>query len=148
VLIEKGYFSEISDVFKELIGVGKSAYVERFKVSVKEGIDIIIKAGGIPILAHPRLIKNYGELSEIDDFIRNLIEFGLSGIEVYHSMQSDDYSQKLYDIAKKYNLVMTGGSDCHGKMENGRLLLGTKGIMYNDFIKIIRSYYGSRVTKP
>ncbi len=62
----------------------------------------------MPVLAHP-------ESEHLDDLIRSLISIGLKGLEVYHSKFDKKNSQHLLAIAKKYDLLVTGGSDCHGK---------------------------------
>lgn len=137
-LIKKNYFSDISEVFEKLLGYGKPAYVERTKVSVGEGIELILQSGGIPVLAHPRLVRKYSDKFLIEKFVRELTNLGLQGIEVYHSQQTNLDSERLKSIARSFNLVITGGSDCHGKIEDGGYLLGTKGIMQEDFNSFIK----------
>lgn len=141
VLVKKKYFSDISEVFERLLGYGKPAYVERHKITTQSGIELILHSGGIPVLAHPRLIRKYSDKFLIENFIRNLINMGLQGIEVYHSQQTTVDSDRLKSIAKGFGLAVTGGSDCHGKIENGDYLLGTKGITqedFNNFMKLRR----------
>lgn len=127
-LVDKGYFKNITEVFDKLIGNGGPAYVERFKISVKEGIELIKNVDGIPVLAHPALNKNLSRGREFESFIEKLTEYGLEGIEVYHSRHSKTDSVYYDSIANRYNLIATGGSDCHGSLVENEILLGRKGI--------------------
>ena len=80
------------------------------KLDYKNIIDLVISANGIPVLAHPKTIK----CDDMDYFIEDLVDNGLMGIEVYHSSH-DLRDIKMYlELAKKYNLLISGGSDFHG----------------------------------
>lgn len=106
-LAQKGYVSSVKDAFEKLIGYNAPAYVERYKLLPKEVIQLVLKAGGVPVLAHPGIIKN-------DSLINEIIADGLMGLEVYHPEHSQDEVRKLQIMAFKNNLLITGGSDCHG----------------------------------
>lgn len=116
-LIEKGYFESIEEAFESILGRGKPAYVERKTLSIKETIDLIHKISGIAILAHPGLLKNK---NIIDYCINN----GIDGLEAIHSKHKEEDVKYSLEIAKKYNLIITGGSDCHGRIINGDYLMG------------------------
>lgn len=83
----------------------------------KEVIEKINKAGGLAVLAHPCC---YWAIN-LDDFIGSLARMGLEGIEVYYpynglrSIVKFHSRKKISDIADKYGLVKTGGTDSHGK---------------------------------
>lgn len=112
-LLEKGYISEPGEAFTEtFIGRGGRAYVERFKLSPAEAIKILIQAGAIPVLAHPGFLSKGEPVSEAE--IAALVKAGLRGIEVYYSRHSAAQTEHYTAIAKRYNLLITGGSDCHG----------------------------------
>ncbi len=112
-LLEKGYISEPCEAFTDaFIGRGGLAYVERFKLSPAEGISILLKAGAIPVLAHPGFLSNGDPVSETE--IATLVKAGLRGIEVYYSRHSPAQTKQHAVIAKRYQLLITGGSDCHG----------------------------------
>ena len=100
--------SHIYEAFDKYIGSDKPAYEKVDALTPQEAIKLILSAGGIPVLAHP-------ESEPLDDLIRSLISIGLKGLEVYHSKFDKKDSQYLLAIAKKYDLFVTGGSDCHGK---------------------------------
>lgn len=77
-------------------------------IDVKEGVEAILKDGGIPIIAHPCEYDNYDEIGKY-------VEYGAKGIEISHmSMKENDYIL-CDDYAKKYNLLCSGGSDFHAK---------------------------------
>jgi predicted metal-dependent phosphoesterase TrpH len=123
VLYNEGYTSSISEAFRKYIGNHAPCYVKKFKLTPKEAIDMIIKLGGVPVLAHPRVLGR-------DDLIPVLAEEGLRGIEVYHTEHPGNATLHYEEIAFKNNLLLTGGSDCHG-MGKGNILIGRVKIPYN-----------------
>lgn len=123
VLYNEGIISSISEAFWKYIGVKSSCYVKKYKLTPKEAMDMILKLGGVPVLAHPRILGR-------DDLIPGFIEAGLRGIEVYHTEHSNAAVSHYMDLAVRNNLVMTGGSDCHG-MGKGRVLLGKVKVPYS-----------------
>lgn len=108
VLAKKGYVGNINEAFNRLIGDKGPAYVSKFKMSPKQAVEWIRRAGGIPVLAHPYLLPQ-GFL--IEDFVKA----GIMGIEVFYSEHSDFQQTEFLKMAEKYHLLVTGGSDCHGE---------------------------------
>lgn len=101
------------------------------KLSDYECINLILETGGIPVLAHPiSLEKNY---TELNDYIKKLMQYGLEGIEVYHSLQDKEYTNQLKKIANHYNLLISGGSDYHGEIIKPGVMIGSGN---NNNIKI------------
>lgn len=117
LMVRKGYVSSIGDAFEKWLNPGKPAYVKRMNVSPFQTIQLILKAGGVPVFAHPFLSKR-------DDLIPRLVEAGLKGIEVYHSAHDSRATQHYQKIAQRYELLITGGSDCHGEAKD-KVLMGT-----------------------
>ena len=111
-LLERGYVSSFREAFTKYIGRGCPGYAARKKVNPVEAIELILDADGIPVLAHPGYVK------QLDTFIIPLADAGLKGIEVYFSGYSTNMTDQLLDLAKKHNLVATGGSDFHGIDDN------------------------------
>ncbi len=107
LLAKKGYVTSVKDAFERFIGLNAPAYVERYKLLPKEVIDLVLKAGGVPVLAHPGLIKN-------DSLINEIINDGLKGLEVYHPEHNEEEVRRFQIMAFKNKLLITGGSDCHG----------------------------------
>lgn len=106
VLVNKNYVKDISEAFNKYIGKGNRAFVDRYKLSLKKGIEIIHQCNGIAILAHPILLD-----VDINDILN---KFNVDGIEVYHSKHTKENSNKYLKLAKSKNLYITGGSDFHG----------------------------------
>jgi len=120
--------STIQEAFRKYIGFKKSCYVPHMVYSPKEAIGMILQAGGVPVLAHPKLIGK-------DEMISGLIDCGLRGIEVYHSDHDKQTEKKYLKIAQKRKLLVTGGSDCHG-LGKDRVLIGSVKIDYELVTKI------------
>jgi hypothetical protein len=78
-------------------------------ISPEKAVETIAKAGGISVLAHPRDIAE----QDAEKFINNLIKSGLKGIEIFHYYISPEKQEFWVSIAKKYSLILTGGSDAH-----------------------------------
>ncbi len=104
-LIRRGFVRDISEAFDRYLAKGRLAYVERYKLETKETIELIKNLGGFSVLAHP------GLLSDKDIF--SVLEKGIEGIEVYHPKHSQFATDKLYELAKDRQLIITGGSDFH-----------------------------------
>ncbi|MEO0228505.1 MAG: PHP domain-containing protein [candidate division WOR-3 bacterium] len=110
-MVEKGYVSSIEEAFAKYIGDGGPAYVKKFKISIKEAIDIIHNSQGVAVLAHPGLLNN------MEDVINLALQSGLDGIEVYHPKNPEYIENILFEIAFKNNLMITGGTDFHGTLD-------------------------------
>ncbi|HEA47263.1 MAG TPA: PHP domain-containing protein [bacterium] len=109
-LVEKGYASNIPEGAWRHLGSGGPVSVPKYKLRPSEAIDIILKAGGIPVLAHPAGTK-------VDELIPQLVKNGLMGLETYDAINPPSVTRYYITLAKKYGLLVTGGSDCHGKVK-------------------------------
>lgn len=107
-MLEKGYIDSIKQAFTEYLGRNRPAYVEREKMTPAEAVALIVKAQGLPVLAHP-LTVNDPEVMTIE-----LKAAGLVGIEAYYDGYTTDEINWLVGLADKHNLIATGGSDYHG----------------------------------
>ena len=107
-MLEKGYIATFKEAFIKYIGHGGPAYVGRDKITPAEATQLILRAQGIPVLAHPFTIENPEPL------ISELKSEGLMGLEVYYGSHSTEQVQESLRIAQKYDLVPTGGTDFHG----------------------------------
>ncbi|MBE3101721.1 MAG: PHP domain-containing protein [Firmicutes bacterium] len=117
VLISKGIVKDIPEAFDKYLGTECPAYVDRYRLTPKEGIDMIEKAGGVAVLAHPGLLPD-------QSLIQSLIEQGIKGIEAFHSKHTQDTAVYYSNLALKHGLIVTGGSDCHGELFNGLPIIG------------------------
>ncbi|MCG0276059.1 MAG: PHP domain-containing protein [Thermosediminibacteraceae bacterium] len=124
-LIEKKIVSSVEEAFQLYLGPGKPAYVPREKLSPYHAVDLIKKSGGITVLAHPGMLKN-------QVIVKSLIDYGVHGIEVYHKEHDEEKVKYFKNLAKKYGLLMTGGSDCHGKP----LIMGSQPVPYKYVVQL------------
>ncbi len=121
-MLATGKVKTFKEVFNKYIGFQKSCYVSNVRFTPKEALDVLLRAGGVPVLAHPGIMDR-------DEYIPELIEYGLRGIEVYHTDHKPGVVKHYEEIAARYGLLMTGGSDCHG-LGKGRVLLGGVRVPY------------------
>ncbi len=115
-LVYKGFAGSIDEVFDKYLGKGKSAYVEKFRISCQEAINLILNAGGLPVLAHPYLLE-LGKGFDFEELIGELKSMGLKGIEIYYPEHPPESVRFYANIAREYNLFITGGTDFHGDIK-------------------------------
>ncbi|MEJ6951421.1 PHP domain-containing protein [Natronospora cellulosivora (SeqCode)] len=113
-LLHAGYINKIEEAFtKEYIANGGRAYVPKERIAPENAIELIHKAGGVAVLAHPYLV-NKGDSFDREG-IEKLRDIGLDGVEVYHSKHDQETSKYYKKIAEDLDLLITGGSDFHGE---------------------------------
>lgn len=108
-LVASQHCKSIDEAFERFLKKGASAYVEREKLSEKETIKTIVKAGGIPVLAHPVTVV------DVEKTLPRLCSSGLAGIEVYYPTHSHADIKHFQHLAQQHCLLVTGGSDFHGE---------------------------------
>ncbi len=116
LMIEKGFVKSIDEAFDNFLGTGKPAYVDKYRISCEEAATTIIDAGGIPVLAHPGLIKFKSD-ETLEDLIVILKKMGLKGIEAYYPEHSSEYASMCKNFANRFDLLVTGGTDFHGSIK-------------------------------
>ena len=121
-LLAHGYVKSMVEAFDRYLGDHTPYFVHREKITPEEVIDITRRAGGIPILAHPTLYKLGRE--QLDILVSTLTDAGLMGLEAIYSTYSPSEESQMKALAKKYNLLISGGSDFHGSTKPG-IDLGT-----------------------
>ena len=112
VLIAHGLVPDVRTAFREYIGVGAKAYVERRKMTSEQVIANIRDAGGVPVLAHGGLLR-ISEV-ELNQWIDSMAKKGLMGLECYHNAHTPQMERLLRAAAERNGLLATGGSDFHG----------------------------------
>ena len=120
-LVERGYFKEPKEPFFEFLGRNGLAYVEREKMTPSEGVELLARVGGVPVLAHP------AQLQDLDQKVEELKAAGLRGMEVHYAMYSPETVDYLLSVAHRHDLIPCGGSDYHGLGNSGELLPGLLG---------------------
>lgn len=111
-LFEHGYVKTRNEAFEKYLGENCPYYVPREYLTPKDAISLIKQAGGIPVLAHP-LLYNFSS-NELEELVRYLKELGLVGIETIYSANIGSDESTVRELAQRYDLLMTGGSDYHG----------------------------------
>lgn len=106
LLMAKGYVGSVGEAFKTLISHNGPCYVPKYEVHPAEVLSLIRRAGGLAVLAHPLLIRN-------DDYVEEVLDLGLDGIEVYHPRHSEEDKARYLAMAQKRGLLVSGGSDFH-----------------------------------
>ncbi len=104
-LLEAGYVASVSEAFEKYIDRNGPAYVERFRLKPEDAVALILRTGGVPVLAHPR---------DVTDWIEPLAKAGLLGVEVYYAAYDEPTRANLLRLTKQFGLIATGGSDFHG----------------------------------
>jgi len=122
-LYNKGLVSSTKEAFQRYIGDDAPCSVRRFNVSPQEAIGAILRSGGVPVYAHPKVMGH-------DEFIPEFMKAGLRGIEVFHTDHPNSTSHRYSTLAQKYGLLITGGSDCHGSGK-GKKLMGGVTVPYS-----------------
>ncbi len=111
LLVECGAVKTFDQAFQRYLKDGGRAFAEWPKPSAKIAIDMITRAGGVAVLAHPGSIDP--AFSKLETFIQELMDMGLTGLEAYYPNHSQGIITKLLEIGRKMDLFITGGSDFH-----------------------------------
>lgn len=141
VLLDKGYVSSLEEAFADrFLGRNGPAYVERYEISPQEAIALIRQNGGVAVLAHPGFYtsKECTRLGEED--VRLFLDAGLQGLEVFHTRHTAEDVEYYLQLARKYGLAVTGGSDCHGG-NTGEVLMGKIKLDYG-YVNLLRALAG------
>jgi len=120
VLVDKGYVGSIDEAFARYLAQGAPAYVDKYRFEVKEAIEMVLRAGGVPILAHPFTVDLLP--ADLESLVTELARNGLKGIEAYYPDHTPEQIVHYENLASRLNLIKTGGSDFHGSfMEKSKL---------------------------
>lgn len=121
VAVKKGYCSSPHDFYARYLNYGRIGFSNIGRPTPEEAVKVIKDCGGISSLAHPgRISAGEGEITAL---IERLKSCGLDGIEAVYSAHTDKETQYYKELAEKYGLLTTGGSDTHFK--NGGHVIGT-----------------------
>jgi predicted metal-dependent phosphoesterase TrpH len=120
-IVEAGHVDTIAEAFDRFLGEKGIARVPRPKLHPVEALKLIHSAGGIGTIAHPRTVRNLNPL------VAELVKSGLAGIEVYAEKYNSDRRDSYIDIATRFDLVPTGGTDYHALGTKNETTPGTNG---------------------
>jgi predicted metal-dependent phosphoesterase TrpH len=121
-LVDAKLCGNLDEAFERFLKKNRPAWVPKFKMSAAEAIALIHRAGGLAVMAHPGLNRT-------DEVIPGMVETGLDGIECFHTKHSTSMVEHYLEIADRFQLLVTGGSDCHG-LSKGAPLIGTVKVPY------------------
>jgi predicted metal-dependent phosphoesterase TrpH len=127
-LVQAGHCQTLDEAFEQYLKKGRPAWVPKARMSAPEAIELIHQAGGLAVMAHPGL-------NHADDLIPELADAGLDGLECFHTKHSSRLARHYQELAGRLNLLVTGGSDCHGRSK-GRPLIGTVKLPYEHVEKL------------
>ncbi|MBU0672308.1 MAG: PHP domain-containing protein [Candidatus Margulisbacteria bacterium] len=116
-LIAEGYVKNFKEAFVRYLDFHGPAYVSHYKLSPAEAIKLVLAADGLPVFGHPAV-------SACDQCIPELMSTGLVGLEVYYGAHNQGQTQHYLELAEKYGLLLTGGSDYHGSTSGREIKLG------------------------
>lgn len=132
-LRNKGYGSSRQDVFRHYLIKGCPSYVPSMGATAQEAISVIKEAAGKCFIAHAGLIKDNWSFDK-------WVSWGLDGIEVYYPSHHEVMRNTLLEIVKKYNLLISGGTDFHGK-KSGRCIKPGMEVPQEVFDKLQETFF-------
>lgn len=123
VMVARGYVPDIRFAFDEWLGNGRPAYVDRDRLEAEEAITLARESGAVPVLAHPHTLGIH-TAGDMADMLNRLKAAGLIGLEAIYSSYRQHERDGYVDLARRFDLIPTGGSDYHGAYKEG-LSIGT-----------------------
>lgn len=144
-MLEKGYVKSRQEAFDRYVGDHAPCYIPREKITPAQAVQLILQAGGSPVLAHPILYHMSNE--RLDTLVQELKEAGLMGIEAIYSTYTAGDERQIRALAAKYGLFISGGSDFHGANKPG-LDLGTgygKLFVPEELLTVIKKTLGVKL---
>lgn len=127
-LLREEFVQTYDEAFARYIGYHAPAYVPKKILTSPQAIDLIHLIRGVAVMAHPGTLRH-------DEFIPDLVEMGIDGIEAYHSQHKRNDTTRYKNMAGKLGIIYTGGSDCHGPRK-GKSLIGTQRVPYSVLVKL------------
>ncbi len=116
-LVQMGVVADSNEAFRRFLAYGAAAYEPKFRLAPDRALALLRAAGGVPVLAHPGLLKL--PLARLEELVAGLRPLGLEGIEAFYSEHQPSLSRELVRLAARQGLVVSGGSDFHGAHKPG-----------------------------
>ncbi len=130
-MVAKGYVVNEEDAFNRFLAKGGPAYANKERMNPARAMELVIGAGGLPVLAHPQTLDLNS--TELADLLAELKEAGLAGVETYYYSHSEEEMFLYKHIADELDLIVTGGTDYHGPGFKGiKLGRGLGGMIVPD----------------
>lgn len=135
-IVEAGGAADVNEAWEKFMTRNSPHYVPRNSVSPMDAIRAINAAGGIASIAHP------GKGKHIDALIMQLREdAGLAAIEAHHRVHSNDLVTHFIELANKNDMLITGGSDCHGPFEDYAPTVGSIPVPLENLHRLRARHY-------
>jgi len=117
-MLEKAYIGNFKEAFEKYIGRDGPAYVEREKMTPAEAVELVLRSGGLPVLAHPFTVI------DPERWVAILKRAGMVGIEAYYKDNTPENTAATLEMADRFGLIVTGGTDFHGIENAGEVMIG------------------------
>jgi predicted metal-dependent phosphoesterase TrpH len=114
-MYENGYVGSFQEAFDRYLGRNGPVYVERYRLTPLEAVELVVQVKGLPVLAHP------AELADLEDLLTQFQKAGLVGLEAYYNGYPIQTVRELVALANKHGLIASGGSDFHGNENDAPL---------------------------
>jgi len=112
-LVRKGYVPSVQEAFDRYLADGKPLHIPKVKLSPEDAIELVHRAGGVAVLAHPKYMEFPAEAG-LREELERLKECGLDGLECYYSQHTEEETAEYLRLARQLGLLVTAGSDFHG----------------------------------
>lgn len=144
VMMKRGYVPDIRTAFDLWLGAGKPAYVGRDRLYPEEAISLARESGGVPVLAHPHTL-GITTASAMADVLDRLRRAGLIGLEAHYSTYRAHERAGYADLARRFDLLPSGGSDYHGTYKPGLSIGSGYGdlVVRGDLLEALRDRAGT-----
>lgn len=139
-LVQAGLVGSLDEAFERFLKKNRPAWVPKFKMSAANATVLLHESGGVAVMAHPGLNRS-------DEVIPAMVEAGLDGLECFHTKHSVTTAEHYLQMAARFDLLVTGGSDCHGTSK-GRPLIGSVRLPYEYVDKLKAKIAQRRATVP
>lgn len=127
LLVQQGKVAGYQEAFERYLRKGRPGFVDHTRIRIEGAIEAIQAAGGVAVIAHPGLYRNG------DEVVFEARNLGLDGIECHHSDHNHDVSQHYVSLARKLQLLVSGGADFHGPEHARSKFFGKRGCPADDF---------------
>ena len=127
LLVQQGKVAGYQEAFERYLRRGRPGFVDHTRIRIEGAIGAIQAAGGVAVIAHPGLYRNG------DEVVFEARKLGLDGIECHHSDHNHDVSQHYVSLARKLELLVSGGADFHGPEHARSKFFGRRGCPADDF---------------
>jgi len=125
-MVKRGYVKSVREAFDKFLKTGGAANVPRRRLQPVDAVQVIRKARGVPVFAHPGL-------ADRDAIVPELVDAGLMGIETYYAEHSTTQTHDYLELCRRYDLVPTGGSDYHGPQSGRSNSLGSPVVPWSSW---------------